>query len=297
MQNFYKPLAERIPDYQYQNNLVTILNDGVWAKGLLQGQDALTCFGTLAPMAFDLQNGVPLITERALPSWKSAVAELIAFINGARTIDEIESYGVNKAFWSPYRGKGYGPDGNDMGEGSYGAAFCAFPAPIYGPDCRLNQFQQLLQQLEDYPNLRTHLVTPWIPYYTARGTNRRVIVAPCHGWLHFRVLGEKLHMRMDQRSADMPIGVPHNLIQYAALLLMVCQVSGYEPGNYAHSLADAHIYKNQVEQVKKLVERAPRPFPTLHLDPGVKNLFDFRIEHFELREYDPHPGMKVPYAP
>lgn len=297
MQNIYKPLIGRTPDTQYQDRLKFILKYGVRVGGLPQGLDALTCFGTLPQMVFDLSNGVPLITERALPSWKSAVAEILAFINGARTIDEIESFGVNPAFWSPYRGKGYGPDKNDMGPGSYGAAFRYFPAPGHDPSGYLNQFKQLLEQLKNYPNLRTHLVTPWIPYYTARGPNRKVIVAPCHGWLHFRVVEGKLHMRMDQRSADMPIGVPHNMIQYAALLLMVCQVTGHMPGTYIHSFADAHIYENQVEKVKELVERKPRPFPTLYLYKEVKNLFDFRLNHFSLEEYDPHEKMAIPYAP
>lgn len=297
MQNFYKPIAERKPDKQYADRMRYILNRGIFAKDMPQGVGALTVFGELTPLCFDLANGVPLITERNLPSWKSAIAEIIAFINGARTIDKIESFGVNPAFWSPYRGKGteLGLEPDDMGPGSYGAAFHNFPMP--GFNSGLNQFNQLLVQLRDYPHVRTHLVTPWIPYYTARGPSRKVIVAPCHGWTHFCKLAGKLHMRMDQRSADMPIGVPHNMIQYAALLLMVCQVTGNTPGNYIHSFADAHIYENQVEKVKELTKREPRPFPTLHLDPGVKNLFDFRIEHFELREYDPHPGMKIPYAP
>lgn len=302
MQNFYKPLTERTRDYQYRDRLLHILKYGLHAEGLTQGVGAVTSFGELAPMRFDLRNGVPLITERALPSWKSAVAEIIAFINGARTIDEIESYGVNKAFWGPYRGKGYGPDGNDMGLGSYGAAFHDYPIPVGEPGYTLNQFVQLLDQVREHKHMRTHLVTPWIPYYTARGPNRKVIVAPCHGWLHVRVLSdrdgtERLHMRMDQRSADMPIGVPHNMIQYAALQLMICQVLGIMPGNYLHSFADAHIYQNQVEKVGELVGRLPRPFPTLHLDPSIRNLFDFRVHHFELREYDPHPKMDIPYAP
>lgn len=292
----YRPLISRTADTQYRDRLAFVLKYGELVRDTAQGVGAYTCFGTLPQMVFDLSNGIPLITERALGSWKSAVAEIIAFINGARTIDQIESYGVNPAFWSPYRGKGYGPDKSDMGPGSYGAAFHDFPAPTLGQDAVLNQFAQVLHQLREYPNMRTHLVTPWIPYLTARGPNRKVIVAPCHGWLHFRILGGKLHMRMDQRSADMPIGVPHNMIQYAALLLMVCQVVGYKPGMYIHSFADAHIYENQVEAVRELIERPARPFPRLHVRPRP-SLFSYRIEDFEIDEYSPHPGMKVPYAP
>ncbi|MDE2071760.1 MAG: thymidylate synthase [Patescibacteria group bacterium] len=296
MEDIYKRHDLRPPDWQYHHRLSEILSHGTLAKDTPQGVGALTCFGTLSPMIFDLSNGIPLITERNLPSWRSAVAEIIAFINGARTIDDIESYGVNPAFWSPYRGQGarigFGPD--DMGPGSYGPAFHDFEVPGGGT---LNQFEQLLEQIRKYPSLRTHLITPWKPYYTARGKSRRVIVAPCHGWLHFRLLGDKLHMRMDQRSADMPIGVPHNMVQYAALLLMVCQVTGYQPGLYIHSFADAHIYENQVDKVRELLAREPRPFPRLLLHRGVDDLFKFRIEHFAMDEYNPHPGMKIPYAP
>jgi thymidylate synthase len=294
VQNFYKPLAERRPDTQYVMRLKTILGRGILAQTTPQGVGALTCFGTLPQMIFDLRNGVPVITERKIP-WKFAIAEIIAFINGARTIDEIESYGC--PFWGDYRGKGaeLGLEPNDMGPGSYGPSFHDFEMP----DGRLlNQFEQVIEQITKYPHMRTHLVMPWKPYYTARGPNRKVIVAPCHGWLHFRVLGERLHMTMNQRSADTPIGVPFNMIQYAALLLMICQVTGYEPGNYVHGfVGDAHIYENQVDKVRELLTRQPRPFPTLHLNPDIKDFFAFRADDFELREYEPHPGMKIPYAP
>ncbi len=291
----YKPLSERTPDTQYRERLVDILENGILAKGLPQGIGALTRFGTLRPMVFDLRNGVPLITERKLGSWKSAVAEILAFINGARDIDEIESFGVNKAFWSPYRGKGteLGLSPNDMGPGSYGGVFGHYER---ADGSTFNQFELLLEQMQNFPKLRTHRVVNNRPEYTARGPNRKVIVAPCHGELHLRDLG-RIDMRMDQRSADFPIGVPHNMIQYAALLLMICQVLRREPGNFIHSFADAHIYENQVESAKELVSRPAKPFPTLHLNPSVTNLFDFRIEHFELREYDPHPPLSIPYAP
>lgn len=294
--NFYKPLTERTPDTQYQDRLKDILGHGIIARDTPQGVGALTCFGTLAPMVFDVSNGVPLITERSMEKfWTKPIGEIIAFINGAHMIDEIERYGC-KGYWEAYRGKGTMLDlePDDLGPGSYGPAFHDFPMPGGGS---LNQFEQLIEQIRDYPNLRTHRVTPWIPFYTARGPNRKVQVAPCHGETHWRILNGKLHLRMDQRSADMPTGVPSNMIQYAALLLMMCQVTGYPPGNYVHSFADAHIYENQVKEVRELIMREPRPFPILKLDPMVTNLFDFRVEHFTLGEYDPHPAMKIPYSP
>jgi thymidylate synthase len=297
--SYYYPLGSRSPDTQYRDRLRQILVRGEIAKTTPQGVGAITCFGTLSPMVFNLRNGVPLITERALGSWKSAVAEIIAFVKGARTVDEIEAFGVNKAFWGSYRGKGTElglADPNDMGPGSYGAVFHDWEC---ADGTTLNQFAQILDQIQQYPHVRSHRVTNWRPEYTARGQARKVIVAPCHGELHFRVLNDKLHMRMDQRSGDFPIGVPHNMIQYAALHLMMCQVTNYLPGNFVHSFADAHIYENQLEAVEAMLreERSPRPFPVLYLDPAVRSLFDFRIEHFRLEEYDPHPKMDVPFAP
>ncbi|KND51155.1 MAG: thymidylate synthase [Parcubacteria bacterium C7867-001] len=290
----YKPQGERTPDTQYRDRLRTILETGVRVADTPQGVGALTCFGTLSPMVFDLSNGVPLITERSIGFWRKPVAEIIAFMNGARTIPELEAFGCD--FWGDYRGKGseLGLDADDLGPGSYGPGFHDFEIPGGG---FLNQFAQVVDQIKTYPSIRTHLVSPWKPYYTARGPNRKVIVAPCHGWLHFRVIDGKLHMRMDQRSADMPIGVPSNMIQYAAVLLMVSQVTGIPPGTYIHSFADAHIYEDQVEKVQKLLEREPRPFPVMKLDPSITDLFAFRPEHFTIEEYDPHKGMLIPYRP
>lgn len=293
MDSIYKPHQDRVPDYQYQDRLRYILEKGEVVKLTPQECGAITCFGELSPMVFNIENGVPLITERNMGFWRKPVAEIIAFINGARTVDEIELFGCD--FWKDYRGKGVklGLDPNDLGPGSYGPAFHDYPTP-YGP---LNQFEQVVEQIKKYPQMRTHRVTPWIPFYTARGPNRKVQVAPCHGELHFRVFGDKLAMRMDQRSADFPVGVPSNMIQYAALLLMVAQVTGLKPWRFIHSFADAHIYEDQVDAVVKLTKRPPGPFPVMRVDPSVTNIFDFRVGHFKIDEYHPHPGMKIPYRP
>jgi thymidylate synthase len=291
----YLSQERRKPDYQYAERLKTILYKGDVVRDTPQGIGAATCFGTLSPMIFELENGVPFITERSvLAFWKKAVGELIAFINGARTIEQIESYGSD--FWNDYKGKGtdLGLEPNDMGPGSYGPAFHDFEVPEGGT---LNQFAEIIDQIKKYPKVRTHLITPWKPYYTGRGERRKVIVAPCHGWLHFRVINGRLHMRMDQRSADMPIGVPSNMIMYSTLLLMMSQVTGYPPGTYVHSFADAHIYEDQVDAVRKLLTREPFPFPVLRLNPKVKNLFDFRVEDFTLEEYESHKGLKIAYRP
>lgn len=290
----YLPLHERKPDTQYQERLRHVLTHGELVRETPQGIGAYTCFGTLAPMVFDLANGVPLITERKMGFWRVPIAEITAFMNGARTLDALEEFGCK--FWEDYRSKGpkYGFAEGDLGPGSYGAAFHDFPKP---DGSTLNQFAQLIEQIKNYPTMRTHLISPWIPFYTARGKNRKVVVAPCHGWLHFRVINGRLDMQMHQRSADLPIGVPSNMMQYAALLLMVSHVTGLRPGKYLHSFADAHIYEDQVENVREIISRTPRPFPILRLNQEITDLFAFRAGDFELLEYDPHPGMKIPYRP
>lgn len=294
MQFQYIRKEDRQPDTQYADRLRQILNTGERVEETPQGIGALTCFGTVPPMVFNLANGVPLITDRKIGFWRKAVAEIVAFAHGARTIDDIESRGCD--FWKDYRGKGtaLGLDRDDLGPGSYGSAFHDFEVPGGEP---LNQFQQLIDQITRYPNTRTHLVTPWKPYYTARGENRKVIVAPCHGWIHVRILNGQLHLRMDQRSADFPIGVPSNMIQYAALMLMLCRATGYSPGNFIHSFADAHIYENQVPQMRELLERDPLRLPTMRITSCTTNFWDITPNDFELSEYEPHPSMHVPYSP
>ncbi len=294
MNSFYAPYEERTPDTQYRDRLKYVLAHGELVKETPQGVGALTCFGSLPPMVFDLRNGAPLITERKIGFWRKPIAEILAFVNGARTIDALEEFGCD--FWKDYRGKGtkLGLSENDLGPGSYGAAFHDFEIPEGGT---LNQFAQLLEQLRHYPSMRTHLVTPWKPYYTARGTRRKVVVAPCHGWLHVRVMNGRLHMRMDQRSADLPIGVPSNMIQYTALMLLLCRMTGYKPGTYIHSFSDAHIYEDQIDVVRELVERDARAFPTLTIESTKSDFFAFRAEDFVLSDYHPHKAMNIPYQP
>ncbi|MCW9054842.1 MAG: thymidylate synthase [Candidatus Pacebacteria bacterium] len=297
MAMFYRTLEERTPDTQYQDRLWHILDDGRLEKETPQDVGALTCFGELAPMVFPVQNGAPVITERKIP-WKAGVGEILAFINGARDLDTLKEFGVT--WWGKWASERkctkIGVPVGDLGPGSYGAAFHDFPMP---DGQGFNQLAHAVEQLQNPENYkrRTIFVHPWIPFYNGWGSElQKAVVSPCHGWMHFRVLNGKLYLHMFQRSADMPIGVPFNMVQYFALLLAVAQVTGLEPAQYSHSFSDAHIYADQVEEVRTVLSRVPRPFPILKVDPGVKNLFDFRPHHFELEEYDPHPGLEIPVA-
>ncbi len=302
-----KTFAKRTPDTQYQDLLRDILENGVRVKSQ-QGVDALTLIGP-KPLHFKLENGFPLITERNMAPkeserlpvtvWRQAIAEIIGFINGARTLEQLEEYGCY--WWEPWgteaKCKKRGLETGDLGPGSYGAAFHDFPT---ADGDTYNQFKNIVEQIMELPHLRTHFITPWIPQYTIRGKGKqqKVVVCPCHGWVHLRVIDNKLTLHMIQRSADVPIGVPANITQYSALLMMIAQLTGLEPYEYVHSFSDAHIYVDQVPAVEKMLSRDPRPFPTMKLNADKKDdLFAFRHEDFELSDYDPHPGIAaIPVA-
>ena len=213
---------------QYQSLLKEILDHGIRVK-TQQGTDALTIIGP-KPMHFDLSKVFPTITERKLSKkiWSQAIAEIIAFINGARTIEELESYGCYwwKAWGTEKKAKKRGLEVGDLGPGSYGAAFHDFPT---AEGENYNQFKYILQQMKERPHLRTHFISPWVPQYTMRVKDRtqKVLVCPCHGWIHLRILNGKLHLHMFQRSADVPIGVPSNMVEYAALTMMIAQALGF----------------------------------------------------------------------
>jgi thymidylate synthase len=295
----YKPFDDRTPDSQYRDILRRILDDGQFSD-TRQGPRAKTLIGV--QMHFQLANGFPLITDRSLKSfWRKPIGELCAFINGARTRSELEAFGVN--WWGAWTSeektakRGLAP--GDIGPGSYGAAFHDFPTSDGG---HFDQFKHLVEQIKELPELRTHFVTPWIPQYIVRGEGKqqKVTIAPCHGWVHVRVFGGKLHLHMFQRSGDVPIGVPSNMVQYAALALMLEHLTGFDATEYVHTISDAHVYEDQIEFLGLMLEREPLRLPTVQLtEEGkqVKDIHDFRGEHFELLDYAPHASIpKIPVA-
>ena len=302
----YKPLNERTVDSQYQRLLRDILEKGVRTPSQ-QGTDALTLMGP-NPMHFKLENGFPIINERnmnpnaseRLPVtiWKQAIGEICGFINGARTLEQLESFGCYwwSAWGTPEKCKKRGLEPGDLGPGSYGAAFHDFPTIDGG---LFNQFKHIVEQIKEEPQLRTHFVTPWIPQYIGRGKGKqqKVVVAPCHGWVHIRIIDNKLTLHMFQRSADVPVGVPSNMVQYGALTLMLAKATGTIPHEFIHSFSDAHIFVDQVPAVETMLAREPRPLATVSLNTDKTDLFSFRHEDFTLADYNPHPGIKgIPVA-
>ena len=286
------------PDTQYRQLLQLILDQGIRSESQME-VDTITL---LSPMTlrFDLAKEFPIITERKISEkmWRGAIGELLGFINGARTQKELESFGCTwwKAWVSEEKCKKRGLETGDLGPGSYGAAFHDFPT---AKGETFNQFAAIIQQIKERPFLKTHFITPWIPQYTIRIKNRtqKVVVAPCHGWINIRILNNKLNLHMFQRSCDVPIGLPANLAQYAALTMALAQVTGYGVGQYIHSFSDAHIYADQVDKVKEILKREPLPLPQMKLINKKKDLFDYRAQDFELVNYKSHPGIwDIPVA-
>lgn len=292
----YKPYEERTPNTQYKNHVKRILKRGVLTKNPFQTKGRKVVL-TLSPMVFKLENGFPIITERKIGFWKKPIGELLGFIHGVRDANELaEKWGANwwREQWAtPEKCADFGIEPYDLGLGSYGGAL-----EYVAPDGSVfNQYKEMLQQLKEKPDVITHKVTTWIPHYTIghSGRQRKVVVAPCHGDVEITVMNGKLYLRMDQRSADFPIGVPSNIIQYAALTIMIAHVLGHTPHMYIHSTHNSQIYEDQIEVMKELVKRPTKGFPGLYLTAEgerVDNLFDFKPDHFELRDYSPEPAMK-----
>jgi thymidylate synthase len=294
----YDAYERRTPDSQYGDLLRRICASGI-SVPTRQGPPALTLMQQTT--TYDLRNGFPLITERSLGSfWRKAIGELCAFINGATTVAELEAFGCN--WWGQWASEEKtskrGLETGSLGPGSYGGAFHDFPGPT-GP---FDQFRHLVEQITELPELRTHFVSPWIPVYQVRGEGKTpgTTIAPCHGWVHVRVLGNELHLHMFQRSADVPVGVPSNMIQYSALMLMLAQLTGYRPSTFYHTMSDAHIYADQLEHIGPLLTRPARSLPTVTLNDagrGITDIHDFRPDHFELADYEPHPAIpRIPVA-
>ena len=291
-----KPFAERTPDAQYQDLLRKIFETGMEVTPI-HGEKARMLVGE--QLRYPLANGFPVITERDLsgPFLTGALAEHIAFLHGARTQEQLEAFGCK--WWKRWVTKEkcdiFGLPEGDLGDGSYGAAWASFPTKEGEP---FNQMKHLVQQIKERPYLRTHFVSPWIPQYVLQhsGLTRRVVVAPCHGWIHVLCFPEtkELVIHHFQRSADFPVGVPFNIVQYAAFGLMLGQVVGYTLKEVVYTFSDVHIYESQYDKVKELLEREPRRLPTVTLDPSPTDLFAFRPEHFILSDYKPHPKMLIP---
>lgn len=290
-----KQYNERKPDTQYRDLLAKIMAEGIEVSPI-QGEKSRMIVG--GQMRFNLENGFPLITERDLSKLvNGALSEHFAFLHGARTEEELLKWGCKwwKRWVTAERCAIFDLPPGDLGPGSYGPAWTAFPTAEGKP---FNQIVEVIRQLKERPYLRTHMISTWIPQYAIQhsGLKRKVVVAPCHGTMHILAYPETKEITVHhmQRSGDMPVGVAFNMIQYAAFTLMLAQIMGYKPKQLIYTVSDAHIYESQYKHVKELLSREPKRFPTVTLDPSIKDIMDFRPEHFKIENYEAHPAMTIP---
>jgi thymidylate synthase len=261
---------------QYHDLLERILSDGA-EKRDRTGTGTLSVFGH--QMRFNLAAGFPMLTTKRLPL-KSIVHELLWFLKGDTNIKYLKDNGVS--IWDEWA------DANgDLGP-VYGSQWRSWPAP----DGRsIDQIKDVIEMIRRNPDSRRLIVTAWNP-----ADVDKMALPPCHCLFQFYVAGGRLSCQLYQRSADVFLGVPFNIASYALLTTMVAQVTGLKPGDFIHTLGDAHLYSNHLEQARLQLTRPTRALPTMEINPAVRDIFGFGYEDFTLVNYDPHPHIKAEVA-
>jgi thymidylate synthase len=258
---------------QYFQLLDHILTNGT-DRGDRTGTGTRSVFGY--QMRFDLADGFPLLTTKKL-HLKSIIHELLWFLKGDTNVKYLQDNGVR--IWNEWADA----DGN-LGH-IYGYQWRSWPAYDGG---FIDQISDAIDQIKNNPTSRRIIVSAWnvadIP---------TMKLPPCHALFQFYVANNRLSLQLYQRSADTFLGVPFNIASYALLLMMVAQVTGLQPGEFIHTLGDAHIYHNHFDQARLQLTREPRPLPQMIINPNVDNIFDFKYDDFTLVDYNPHPHIKA----
>jgi thymidylate synthase len=260
----------------YLELLDRILEHGA-RKADRTGTGTLSLFGY--QMRFDLQQGFPLLTTKKV-HLRSVIHELLWFLSGNTNVGYLREHGVT--IWDEWAD----PNG-DLGP-VYGQQWRSWSTPDGGS---IDQMTEVLRQIRTNPDSRRLIVSAWNVADIGR-----MKLPPCHMLFQFYVADGRLSCQLYQRSADVFLGVPFNIASYALLTMMVAQVSGLEPGDFVHTLGDAHLYLNHVEQARLQLSRTPRPAPRMYLNRAVTSLYDFTYDDFTLEHYDPHPAIKAPVA-
>lgn len=261
---------------QYHDLLQHILDNGT-QKGDRTGTGTISVFGYQS--RYDLSEGFPLVTTKKL-HLRSIIHELLWFLSGDTNIKYLKENGVK--IWDEWADE----------EGNLG--------PVYGSQWRswptadgrhIDQITNIINQIKKTPNSRRIIVNAW---NVAEIEN--MALPPCHAFFQFYVADGKLSCQLYQRSADTFLGVPFNIASYALLTMMVAQVCNLKPGDFIHTLGDAHLYSNHIDQARLQLSRDIRTLPTMKINPEVTDLFDFKFEDFTLENYDPHPHIKAAVA-
>jgi len=262
---------------QYLDLLEDVLLNGE-SRADRTGTGTVGVFGR--QQRYDLRLGFPLVTTKKV-HLKSVIHELLWFIAGDSNVRYLQDNGVR--IWNDWAD----PETGDLGP-VYGVQWRSWPTPN---GSTVDQLAQVIDQIRANPASRRHIVSAW---NVAEIDN--MALPPCHTMFQFHVGDGRLNLQLYQRSADLFLGVPFNIASYSLLLAMVAQVCRLEPGEFIHTLGDAHIYANHVDQVKEQLTRVPRPLPTLRLDPGIGDVFSFGYDDIVVEDYDPLPAISAPIA-
>jgi thymidylate synthase len=261
---------------QYLELLQTIQSNGIDRQDRT-GTGTRSIFGH--QMRFNLQNGFPLLTTKKIHI-KSVIYELLWMLRGDTNIHFLNNHKVS--IWDEWA-----DENGDLGP-VYGHQWRSWQAPN---GKTIDQITSVIDQIRTNPNSRRMIVSAWNP-----ADLDKMALAPCHTLFQFYVAGGKLSCQLYQRSADCFLGVPFNIASYALLTMMIAQVTQLEPGDFVHTLGDAHLYTNHFDQVKIQLSREPRPLPKITINPEITSLFNFNYEDFQLFDYNPHPHIKAEVA-
>jgi thymidylate synthase len=271
-------------------DLMRYVRDNGTQKGDRTGTGTKSVFAY--QMRFDLSEGFPLVTTKKC-HLKSIVHELLWFLQGDTNTQYLKDNGVS--IWDEWA-----DENGNLGP-VYGYQWRNWPTP---DGKHVDQVKEVVEQLKNNPNSRRIIINAWnvadLPDETispqANVAKNKMALAPCHAFIQFYVADGKLSCQLYQRSADIFLGVPFNIASYALMTMMLAQVCDLQPGDFIHTLGDAHLYSNHAEQVEEQLSREPYPLPVMKINPDVKDIFSFRFEDFELVGYEAHPHIKAPVA-
>ena len=261
---------------QYLDLMRHIREHGV-ARADRTGTGTLSVFGH--QMRFDLNEGFPLVTTKKV-FLKGIIHELLWFVAGSTNVQYLQDHGVH--IWDDWA-----DEQGDLGP-VYGSQWRSWPAP---DGSTIDQIGKVIEQIKTNPNSRRLIVSAWNVAEV-----EQMALPPCHMLFQFYVANGRLSCQLYQRSADVFLGVPFNIASYALLTMMIAQVTGLKPGEFIHTLGDAHLYMNHLEQADEQLGRTPYPLPQMQLNPAVHDILDFKYEDFKLLNYRSHPAIKAPIA-